>query len=133
MEFYTEKYSFSTEKQFEIVDLTAWLREATSNSDIKNGIALVSTGHTTGALMINEHESRLLEDLKETLQRLIPDIDYEHPRNAQSHLVSMMLSSNQTIPIKNGVPELGTWQSLFWVEAERRPRERTVQVTIIGE
>ncbi|MFP3951747.1 MAG: secondary thiamine-phosphate synthase enzyme YjbQ [Candidatus Bathyarchaeia archaeon] len=133
MKTYTEEYRFSTEEQFQIVDLTGWLREAASNSDIKEGLALVSTGHTTGALIINEHESRLLEDLRDTLLRIVPDLDYRHPRNAQSHLVSMMLSSDQTIPIKNGMLELGRWQSLFWVEAEKRPRERTVQVTTIGE
>jgi len=37
------------------------------------------------------------------------------------------------IPVSGGRPGLGTWQNIYWVETERRPRQRRVEVVVIGE
>jgi len=67
------------------------------------------------------------------LERLVPPGgDYGHQANAPSHLSAFLLGGSQTIPVRGDEARLGTWQSVYWVEAERRPRSRRVDLTVIG-
>lgn len=134
MEVYTDRFEFDTRQEFDIVDITAGVETAVRRSGIQEGIALVFAGHATGVIILNEYEPALLEDLRELLRKLVPtDGEYRHPVNAHAHLRSMLLTPSRIIPVHDGHLGLGTWQSLYWVEVERRPRRRRVQVTIIGE
>lgn len=134
MKTYTDRFEFDTRREFDVVDLTAEVEAAVKRSGIGEGIAVVFAGHATGIIVLNEHEPALLEDLGELLGRLVPsDGRYHHPANAHAHLRSMLLTPSRVIPVHDGSLGLGTWQSLYWVEAERRPRRRRVEVTIIGE
>jgi len=131
---YTSDFTFDTQGEFEVVDLTAKVEEAVRGSGIKEGMALVFAGHATGVLILNEYDRALLEDFKGLLRRLLPaEGDYRHPGNADAHLRSMLFTPSRALPVHGGRLGLGTWQSLYWVEAERRPRRRRVEVTVIGE
>jgi thiamine phosphate synthase YjbQ (UPF0047 family) len=44
-----------------------------------------------------------------------------------------LLGPSLTVPIENGGLVLGTWQQVFLIECDVRPRQRIVAVTIIGE
>ncbi len=125
-------------------DLTPALRELVAGSGLQDGLALVSCGHTTTALVVNENEPRLLEDLRRFLTRLAPpglgylhddielrDCPPDEPRNAHSHLVAMLLNSTESIAVSGGELVFGTWQSLLLVELDG-PRERRVRVQLIG-
>ena len=72
-----------------------------------------------------------------TLNNLITDkFTYQHDRiddNAKSHLKSFLLSSSECLPIKNGRLDLGTWQSVFFIELDGPRHSRTISLTIIGE
>jgi len=130
----TESYEFDTRGDFDVVDLTGWAGEAVRRSGVEEGIAVVYAGHSTGVIVLNEYDSALIEDLRGFLGSLIPpDGRYRHPANASSHLISILLTPSRVVPVRGGRLELGTWQSLYWVEAERRPRRRRVEVTIMGE
>ncbi len=134
MKVYTERFEFDTSGEFDVVDLTAWAEAAVERSGVQEGIAVVFAGHATGVIVLNEYESSLLEDLRRFLRDLAPaDGGYRHPANASAHLRSMLLTPSRVIPVHRGRLGLGTWQSLYWVEAERRPRRRRVEATIIGE
>lgn len=37
------------------------------------------------------------------------------------------------LPVAAGQPVLGTWQQIFHLEGDVRPRQRTVVVTVMGE
>jgi thiamine phosphate synthase YjbQ (UPF0047 family) len=37
------------------------------------------------------------------------------------------------VPVSDGKLVLGTWQQIFHLECDIRPRERTVLVTVLGE
>lgn len=131
---YTSDFIFDTRGEFDIVDLTARVEEAVRGSGVEEGMALVFAGHATGVLVLNEYDRALLEDLKGFMRRLLPaDGDYRHPGNAHAHLRSMLFTPSRVVPVHGGRLGLGTWQSLYWVEAERRPRRRRVEVTVIGE
>lgn len=72
-----------------------------------------------------------------TLDNLISDkFSYQHDRidnNAKSHLKSFLLSSGESLPIKNGKLDLGIWQSVFFIELDGPRRSRTVTLTMVGE
>lgn len=133
MKVFSSSFTFDTEREFDFVNLSARIDRIVGNSGIKEGIAIIFAGHATGVLIITENESRLLRDIREFLQDLVPSKNrYHHPGNAFSHLRSMILTPSKVIPIHDGRLALGTWQSIFWVEAEARPRHRRIEVNIIG-
>jgi len=126
--------SFSTKGEIEFVDLTGKVEEAVSKSGIRNGIVHVFAPHATGVLILTENDYCLLEDVKSFLEQLIPQQgNYEHPSNAHSHLRSMLLSPDKTLPVIDGRVEFGTWQSLMFVETDVHPRRRTVIIQVMGE
>ena len=134
MKVLTDRFEFDTRGEFDIVDLTSRVRDSVRKSAIREGIAVIFAGHATGIIVLNEHDSALLDDLREFLAELVPaDGGYHHPVNAHAHLRSILLTPCRVVPVHNGRLGLGTWQSLYWVEAERRPRRRKVEVTILGE
>ncbi len=134
-----------TEQKINIYNITPHINDFVASTSIKNGQVLVFSRHTTTALAINENEERLLEDIKVFLQKLAPESDrYLHndlhlrvvpedePMNAHSHLMAMMLSTSEVIPIVDGKLALGTWQSVLFFELDG-PRKRTVFFQISGE
>lgn len=127
-------YSFSTKGEVEFVDLSDKIQDALVESGVRNGIVHVFAPHATGILILTESDYALLEDIKEMLERLAPrNKNYRHPSNAHSHLRSMLLPPDKTLPIVDGRIEFGTWQSLLFVETDVHPRRRTIIIQIIGE
>lgn len=125
---------FSTQGEIEFVDLTDQAQKATSASGVKNGIIHVFAPHATGVLIVQENDNALLQDIKTLLEKIVPRHgNYHHPSNAHAHLRSMLLPSDKTLPVVNGQIAFGTWQSLFYVETDVYPRERTVIFQIMGE
>ena len=134
-----------TDKGISIYNITPQIVKQLQDTAVKNGQVLVFSRHTTTALAINENEERLLEDVKVYLRKLAPETDkYLHndlhlrvvpedePMNAHSHLMSMMLSTSEVIPVVDGKLALGTWQSVLFFDLDG-PRKRTVFVQISGE
>lgn len=124
----------NTNKNFEIIDITSQINNLI---DIENGIISIFSRHSTSAIVVNENEQGLLNDLEFTLNNLISDkYSYSHDRidnNACSHLKSFLLSSSECLPIKNGKVDLGTWQSVFFIELDGPRHNRTITLTIIGD
>ena len=130
---HSQRFEFETRGEFDVVDITGRVSSIVADSEVQEGLALVYAGHATGIIVLNEYDSALLEDLVAFLKNMFPeDEGYRHPVNAHAHLRSMLLTPSRVIPVHGGRLGLGTWQSLFWVEAERR-RRRKVDVTVIGE
>jgi len=133
LKMYSSSITFDTQGEFDFVNLSAKVDRIVRESGIDHGIALIYAGHATGVIVITEYESRLLKDIQEFLNRNIPSkADYHHSGNAFAHLRSMILTPSKVIPVQEGRLALGTWQSVFWVEAERRSRRRKVDVYVIG-
>ncbi len=134
MKIFSEKFVFSTKGEIDLLDLTRKVHEVAKKSRIKNGLIHVFAPHATGILILTEHEPRLDNDIKDFLEKIIPKHGgYMHPSNAHSHLRSMLLSPDKTLPIMDGEVIFGTWQSLVFVETDVYPRRRTVIMQAIGE
>jgi secondary thiamine-phosphate synthase enzyme len=120
-------------------DITSSVAQAVHESGVRHGIVHVFNVGSTGAIGSIEYEPGLEEDLPQMLDRLIPPSrNYGHERawhdgNGHSHLQATLLGPSLTIPIKDGKLLLGTWQQVFHLECDIKPRRRTVAVTVIGE
>jgi secondary thiamine-phosphate synthase enzyme len=123
-----------TNRAVELIDITDDVLAEVYKSSIQNGICLISTTHTTTAIIINENEPGLLSDMFNLLNKLVPPgAGYNHDRidnNADSHLRAMLLGSSETVPIVDGKLVLGTWQRIFFVELDG-PRQRKVHITLV--
>ena len=130
----SKKIILNTNKNFEIIDITSQINQVI---DIDSGIVNVFSKHSTSAIVVNENESGLLKDLELMLGDLVSDkYSWQHDRidnNAKSHLKSFILSSSETIPVANGKLDLGTWQSVFFIELDGPRTGRTVGLTFIGD
>ncbi|GAB4317380.1 MAG: secondary thiamine-phosphate synthase enzyme YjbQ [Methanobacteriaceae archaeon] len=136
MEHVTDSLSIKTNKRVEIVDITRDLNKLIQANNFNNGLINVFSRHSTSAIAINENESGLVKDFQNKLESFIPTgSNYQHDRidnNADSHIRAFFIGSSESIPFKNGSMNLGTWQSVFFIELDG-PRNRSVIVTLIGE
>jgi secondary thiamine-phosphate synthase enzyme len=129
-------FDLKTNNRTEILDITPEIHSIVKNTGIKTGIVNIFSRHSTSGIVVNENEAGLLEDFQTALETLIPQKKgYHHNRidnNADSHIRSFFIGNSETIPLNNGKLDLGTWQSIFFVELDG-PRMRKVTVTVIGE
>ena len=116
----------------EMVDLTARVVEIVARSGLAEGLCSVYVPHATAAVVINENDDpNVCTDVLDALDRLIPAGIWRHDRvdgNAASHIQATLLGPGETIPVKDGRLQLGTWQAVMLVELDG-PRERRVLVT----
>ena len=131
----------------EFIDITNWVSECVSESNISNGFAVVFSKHTTAAVKINENEPLLLHDMASFLEKIFTrKHDYQHnnfeirtvnmnadeARNGHAHLQHLLLGTSETVPVINGEIQFGTYQSVFFIELDH-PRAREVMVHVVGE
>lgn len=119
-----------TNSQTECIDITD--RVAATLPDNADGVCTVFSQHTTMGVVVNEAESRLLDDLAAALDDLIPDSGWQHDEiddNADSHVRAMLVGESVTVPVADGTPQLGRWQSILAVECDG-PRSRTLTLCV---
>ena len=136
-----------SQKQFEIhttghrhmQDITEHVSRIVAESGVRAGIAQVFNIGSTAAIGTIEFEPGLERDLPELLDRLIPpsrQYGHEHAwhdGNGHSHLQATWLGPSISVPIADGRLVLGTWQQIFHLECDVKPRRRTIVVTTIGD
>jgi secondary thiamine-phosphate synthase enzyme len=131
-----EVFDLETVERIEIHDITQEIQLILEHNRCKNGIVNIYSRHSTSGIVINENEKGLLKDFQTALENLIPsDVNYQHNRidnNADSHIRSFLIGNTVTIPLNNGKLDLGTWQSIFFVELDG-PRRRKVTVTVMDD
>lgn len=129
--------SISTSKPHEFVDITDKIESFVRKSKIENGVLFANSLHNTAALIVQENDPSIFEDMKNSLERIFPqNVKYAHGYegnvNATAHLKNSLMGSSISLPIEGGELRLGTWQRIIFVELFE-PRNRKVVVTIIGE
>ncbi len=128
------KLKIQTSKRIELIDITSEIQEEIKKSKVAEGICVISTMHTTTAIIINENESGLKEDILNLLEKLVPKAEgYRHDaidNNADAHLKALLLGASESLPISEGKLELGTWQRIFLAELDG-PRIRIVNLSIL--
>ncbi|MCC5637157.1 secondary thiamine-phosphate synthase enzyme YjbQ [Nostoc sp. CHAB 5844] len=129
----------STKGHGEMHDLTDKVHQIVKKSGIRAGMVNVFNIGSTAAIGAIEFEPGLQRDLPEILNKLIPPSrDYGHEQtwhdgNGHSHLQATWLGPSLMVPVQNGRLVLGTWQQIFHLECDIKPRQRQIMVTVYGE
>ncbi|MEM1526829.1 MAG: secondary thiamine-phosphate synthase enzyme YjbQ [Ignisphaera sp.] len=134
---YHESINISTSKKFELIDITSKVEEIIYRSGIKNGICMVFVPHATAAIIANEHEPGLINDIITFVKEFTQvSRDWEHnliDDNAHAHIGSAFISPHRLFPVVNKRIFRGTWQNIFLLEMDGPRSSRVVYVTVIGE
>lgn len=143
---YFETIELKTRTCLQFIDLTDAVRKILHDSGIREGICNVQTQHTTTALTINENEPLLIQDLRQTLERLASrkrkyqhdnfairtvNLSPDEEENGHSHCKALFLQASESINVIDGKLQLGKWQRIFLIELDRA-RDRKVSVLIMG-
>ncbi|NPV87616.1 MAG: YjbQ family protein [Anaerolineae bacterium] len=121
------------------LNITEILRRAVERSRIHNGILLVFFQHTTGGVIVVEHEAGFLVDLEDTLERLIPSSSnyLHHLRgydvNGAAHVRTALVSPYAALPVVNGDLALGEWQDVVVVDMQPERKQRSFLIQVVGE
>lgn len=120
-----QTFEIQTSRKIETVDITMEVE-----SRIKNGKAvLVYVPHATAALVINEFEPGMKQDMEKFYGKLANG-EWKHnciDDNAEAHLMSGLLSPSVVVPVENNELILGTWQRIILVDLDG-PRNRKIVV-----
>jgi secondary thiamine-phosphate synthase enzyme len=132
------RLSFSTQGDGDVIDLTDGVLSVVRQAGVEDGVVSVFVPGSTAAVTTMEYERGGVQDLRETLDRLVPpDRDYEHNRlnadtNSHAHIRAAIVGPSETIPLAGGRLATGTWQQIVLVDFDDRPRERTVVVQVVS-
>lgn len=136
---FQETIEIRTAGHRDIHDITDQVAGIIAASGIRSGLAHVFNVGSTGAVGTIEFEPGLQQDLPEMLDRLIPpsrNCGHEkawHDGNEHSHLQATWLGPSLTVPVTDARMTLGTWQQIFHLECDIKPRDRQIVVTVMGE
>ncbi len=138
---------YQTKGEFDFIDITDEVKNFVKGAGIQTGLVNIQIFHTTAALILNENEPLLLEDMKKNLEntasknagykhddfsiRTVNMCDDEHA-NGHAHCKAIRLPVNIILNIIDGEAQFGQWQRIFLLELDRS-RKRKVQMLLIGE
>ncbi|MGV0792482.1 secondary thiamine-phosphate synthase enzyme YjbQ [Mycolicibacterium sp. XJ1819] len=117
------------------VDLTDAVREFCA--DRGDGLCNVFVPHATAGVAVIETGSGSDDDLVDTLERLLPRDDrYRHahgsPGHGADHVLPALVSPSVTVPVQDGKPLLGTWQSIVLVDLNEDNPQRKVRLSFVS-
>ncbi len=128
---YTLQVESTTAPEF--IDITDRVAAIVEESGLRNGIVVVFSKHTTAAIIIQENEPLLLQDMASLIERSSPrNAHYRHNDfdvrtvhmhenecpNGHSHCQHLTLGTSETIPVIDGKPAIGEFQRVFMVELD---------------
>ena len=135
---YQREIQLQTTGHRQMHDLTAEVTRVVSESGVRCGLVHIFNVGSTGAIGTIEFEPGLQQDLPAVLDKLLPPSrDYGHEQawhdgNGHSHLQATLLGPSLTVPVKEGKLVLGTWQQVFHLECDIKPRRRMIVLTVVG-
>ena len=129
-----ETFTLATHHHSEMIEITESIEQYVKDTDVRDGIVIVSSAHTTAGITVNENAD---PDVKtDFLRRLDEVYPWEHTRdrhmegNTAAHLKTSTVGHSQTIVIDRGRLVLGTWQGIYFCEFDG-PRQRTYHVKVL--
>ena len=130
-----EVLSLHTGHEPVIVDLTAEVAAFVAGAG--DGIVNVFVPHATAGVAIIETGAGSDDDLLSSISRLLPpdDAAYRHrhgaPGHGADHVLPAWIAPSIVVPVIDGVPALGTWQSIVLVDPNRDNPSRRVRLSFL--
>tara|TARA_Y100001968_G_scaffold292474_1_gene297721 strand:+ start:33816 stop:34277 length:462 start_codon:yes stop_codon:yes gene_type:complete len=127
-------------------NINKWIIE----NNIKKGILIISTNHTSCSLTINENaDPNVLKDLLAYMKAIVPEQSYksinseggkqvyahseEGVDDMPAHIKTSLTCSNLSLSINNWKLVIGTWQAVYLWEHRYLPNSRKINFHAIGE
>jgi secondary thiamine-phosphate synthase enzyme len=124
---------------FAVQNITHLINDFVASTGVQEGQLVIFYKHTTGSVIIGEHEVGVVADLERTLEMIAPsDGKYLHHErevdfNGYAHIRAAILPISITVPILNGRLTLGTHQEIQVVDNQPEELPRFVVLQVIGE
>jgi len=143
---WAETLAFRTTAARQFLDVTQQVAAVVRRSHVSQGWVSVFSKHTTAAVVLNENEPLLLQDMGAMLERLSTsggvyehndlsrrtgEMDPEECANGHAHCQHLLIGASENIPVADGGLDLGRWQRIFLLELDR-PRNRQLVVQVFG-
>ncbi|OGF50918.1 MAG: secondary thiamine-phosphate synthase enzyme [Candidatus Firestonebacteria bacterium RIFOXYA2_FULL_40_8] len=139
MQVCTEKLKFKTTGNSDIKDITNLIDRAIQDCAMNTGTVTIFVPGATGALTTLEYEPGLVTDLKEFMEKIIPEIDkYKHnvthnDKNGHSHVRASLLGPSLVVPFTEKKLLLGIFQHIIFLDFDNRARDREIILQIMGK
>ncbi|VVM34867.1 secondary thiamine-phosphate synthase enzyme YjbQ [Terribacillus sp. AE2B 122] len=130
-------FQIVTKNHDEMVEITDSVQRYIQSIGIQEGIAVISSLHTTAGITVNENaDSDVKQDFLRRLKEVYPwehEQDLHAEGNTAAHLKTSTVGHAQTVIISDGKLVLGTWQGIYFCEFDGpRSRKYAVQVLLSG-
>ena len=101
-----------------------------------DGLLSVFAPHATAGIALFELGAGSEVDVAETLGRLLPRDDrwrHRHgsPGHGADHVLPALVSPSLVVPVLDGEPALGTWQSIVFVDPNADNPRRKVRLSFL--
>lgn len=139
---------YRTKGEYEFEDITDEVIKFIEETGVKNGLVNIQTLHTTNAVVVNENEPLLIEDMKNHFRGMVDkDAYYGHNdfnirtvnmcgldecKNGHSHCLAAYLPTSVILNIIDSKISFGQWQRIFFIELDHS-RVRKIQIQVMGE
>ncbi|HEX7178139.1 MAG TPA: secondary thiamine-phosphate synthase enzyme YjbQ [Nitrososphaeraceae archaeon] len=139
MQIVTRTIYIKSEGEGDMIDITPETSKILTQSKLKDGIITIFVPGSTAAVTTIEYEPGLRQDFPHMLSRLVPrNIEYHHENmwhdgNGHSHVRASLIGPSLTIPFKDSILMLGTWQQIVFLEMDIGKRERNLILQMMGE
>jgi len=119
-----------------VVDITDRVRAFAADAGA-DGLVNVFLPHATAGLALMETGSGSERDLEEVMDRLLPREDrYTHRHGSVGHggdhLLPVFITPSLVLPVEDGRPVLGTWQSVVVIDPNRDNDVRRVRLSFVA-
>ena len=118
----------------EMINLTERVKRLIVQENVKDGLVVIYSAHTTAGITINENaDPDVQKDILRRLDEIYPwnmPGDQHIEGNSAAHMKASAVGTSQMVMIQNGQLLMGRWQGIYFCEFDG-PRLRTCYVKFI--
>ena len=139
MKIYTKLLEIVPGAGLAIQNITHLVNDFIASVGVLHGQIILLYKHTTGSIIIGEHETGIIADLEDAFEAIAPtEGEYLHHQravdfNGYAHIRAALMPTSVVIPISDGSLVLGTHQEILVVDNQPEELPRYVFLQITGE
>lgn len=132
----SELIEIRTGRQEAVVDLTAAIDAFLRSNEARDGLLHVFVPHATAGIAVIETGAGSDDDLLAALHDVLPADDRWRHRHGSAghgrdHVLPAFIAPFTSVPVLDGRPALGTWQSICLVDTNRDNPVRQVRLSFL--
>ena len=133
---HSEEIEIRTGRDETVVDLTTQVATFLREHAGQNGLLHAWVPHATAGLVVMETGAGSDDDLLAALRELLPADDrwrHRHgsPGHGRDHVLPALIAPSMSVPVLDGRPAWGTWQSLCLVDTNGDNPVRRVRLSFL--